>query len=89
MVDSSVALRPLKVLRGREFLTVPQAAARLRVPRMTMYRWALKGRATTGQSIEVVKDILTNHYYISKESVEAFEHQYPDDLRYIHVASRK
>ena len=86
MVDSNLALKRSKVLQGREYLTVPQAAARLNVPRMTMYRWAMKGMAATGQSIEVVKDILTNHYYISRDSVESFASQYPDNLRYVQVA---
>ena len=58
-----------KMVRGKKYLTLLEAAARLDVPRMTLYRWARDAKTANGDRLEVVKDAMTHQYYLSENSV--------------------
>jgi len=58
-----------KMVRGKKYLTLLQAATRLDVPRMTLYRWARGAQTANGDRLDVVKDAMTHQYYLSEKSV--------------------
>lgn len=65
----------------KKYISVPDAAKRLEIPRMTMYRWAKKGKTGRGDALDAIKDSLTNHYFIAEESIERLLSRYSNRLQ--------
>ncbi len=53
------------------YYSVPEAAKMVGVSRMTMFRWVTKSTPLNGIEIKALRDRISNHYYISEESVKA------------------
>ena len=51
------------------FYSVPEAAKRIGVSRMTMLRWVTRGIKLDGIKVIVLRDPISNRYYIAEESV--------------------
>ena len=65
-----------EIIGKERFLTVPEAARDVGVSRMTMYRWASRGKATQGEKLSVVKDRKTGHYLVAERSVHKLTEAY-------------
>ena len=64
------------VFRGERFLSIPEAAERLRVTRLTVYRW-LRGTRRAPQDIplhRVIRDTRTQQAYIPRAIVRRLQH---------------
>lgn len=55
---------------GRDtYYAVPEAARLVGVSRMTMLRWATRRIRIPGITMHVLRDPISNRYYIAKDSV--------------------
>ena len=51
------------------YYSVPEAAQQVGVSRMTMFRWITQGVPKNDIVLKVLKDPISNHYYIAEETV--------------------
>ena len=52
------------------YYSVPEAAKRVGVSRMTMFRWVTRGVPLNGFKIKALRDPISQHYYVAEESVK-------------------
>lgn len=67
-----------RIIRGQPYVSLPEAARRLGVSHMTLYRWATGRVPLNGFTphVKVVKDPISGHYYIAEESIEQLDNRF-------------
>jgi hypothetical protein len=73
-------------INDTQHFSLPEISAMIKVPHMTLYRWARKGETSDGHRLQVVRDSLSRQYYMSKSSVDDLAERYDPKRRYKSIA---
>jgi len=61
----------------RGYIGLTDAARTLGVERHTIWRWAMKGTAPEGRTLDIIKDSASDQFYISEQDVSALSQYVP------------
>ena len=75
------------IIGGEQFFSVPAAADRLQMNRVTLCRWSSRGAAPSGTRLRVMRDTTNGHFYISATSIDELNRQYGPESRFVPVST--
>lgn len=59
-----------KIIGGKNYYSVPEAAKQVDVSRMTMLRWVTGRVPLNGLRIQAIRDPISGHYYVCEDSIK-------------------
>lgn len=79
-----IKTRPITI-DGEQYFSVPAAADRLHINRVTLSRWSSRGAAPSGTRLSVMRDTTNGHFYISARSIDELNRIYGPTTRFVPV----